>query len=256
MSVLKKLSVGLSSSGGRNNRGRITSYHRGGGHKRRYRYIDFNRKLLDIGGVVVSLEKDPNRSAFIGLVCYSNGLMTYIVAPEGLCVGDKIVTSSTGVIDESLYNRVGSMLQIKHGKVGEMLCNVELIPGKGSQLARSAGTYVQFVKNYVEDNTVLVKLRSGEFRVIPGDCFAMIGVISNIGHSDVVIGKAGKSRWLGRRPIVRGVAMNPVDHPHGGGEGKKSGSGKTPWGRITRGRKTRAKSKVSPFIIKKSVVRS
>lgn len=251
MSVLNKLTLGTGQKGGRNNRGRITVFHRGGGHKQRYRFIDFQRNLHEIGGEVVAIERDPNRTSQIALIAYSNGLISYIIAPVGLKVRDRVVTSRTGEINEEIYNRIGSVIPVKYGKPGEYLCHVELHRGKGAQLARSAGNYVQYVKKYGEDSKVVLKLRSGEYRVVDGECLAMIGVVSNVEHRDKIIGKAGKSRWLGIRPTVRGVAMNPVDHPHGGGEGKKSGGVKTPWGRITKGRKTRDKSKSVKHIIKK-----
>ena len=253
MSVIKKLTVGTCNKGGRNNWGRITVFHRGGGHKQRYRYIDFKRNLYNIGAIVLRLERDPNRTANIALISYSNGLLSYIIAPVGLNVGDKVVTTPTGALNEDIYSRVGSLIPIKYGRPGEYLSNVELYKGKGAQLARSAGSYVQFVKKDVEKNQVILKLRSGEYRILDGNCLGMIGVISNIENRDKIIGKAGKSRWLGIRPTVWGVAMNPIDHPHGGGEGKTSGGGhpRTPWGQPTKGYKTRQNKRSEKFIIKR-----
>lgn len=250
MEFLKRLSKGLKSTGGRNVAGRITSFHRGGGHKRRYRFIDWHRSVEGVVGVVKQIEHDPNRSGKIGLICYSNGLVGYSLLPEGIKEGALVSTDiTTGKLEG--VSRLGSVIALRNGKVGELLCNVELEEGKGAQLARSAGNYVQWVKEYEGMDKVLVKLRSGEFRVLDGGCKAMIGVISNEEHGDKVVGKAGKSRWLGKRPVVRGVAMNPVDHPHGGGEGKTSGSAKTPWGKVTLGAKTRKKSKVNKYRIVK-----
>jgi large subunit ribosomal protein L2 len=241
MTVLKKLSEGSRKGGGRNNTGRITVFHRGGGHKRRYRYVDLERNLVGVPAVVKEVMVDPNRTGYIALVAYSNGLLSYILAAEGVSVGDVIISGDLNRWEEKGVQRLGSVLPLKEGSAGELLCNVELIAGKGGQLARSAGSYVEFVKLEEEVGEVTVKLTSGEMKTLKEGCRAMVGSISNSPHGDEVIGKAGVSRWLGRRPVVRGVAMNPVDHPHGGGEGKKSGRNKTPWGRITKGRKTRRK---------------
>jgi len=241
---LKKLTKSIKGTGGRNAGGRITSYHRGGGHKKRYRYLDWKRSIEGVVGVVKTIEYDPNRTGRIGLIGYSNGLIGYSLLPEGIEEGSLIKTETRSGELEGV-NREGSVIALKDGKVGDLFCNVELVAGKGGQLARAAGSYVRWVKEYAGINKVLVKLRSGEYRILDGECKGMIGVVSNIGHSEEEVGKAGKSRWLGRRPVVRGVAMNPIDHPHGGGEGKTSGSAKTPWGKVTLGAKTRKKSKVN-----------
>lgn len=241
MDVLKKLSKGVGGTGGRNYTGRITVWHRGGGHKQRYRYIDLLRNLYGVPGIVKEIIKDPNRTGKIALIAYSNGLLSYILAPEKLSVGDVIVSGDLKRWEPLGIQRLGSVLELSEGSAGEQLCNVELIAGKGGQLARSAGTFVEFVKIDPEKGEVTVKLTSGQLRILKATCRATVGVISNVQHEDRIIGKAGVSRWLGRRPVVRGVAMNPVDHPHGGGEGKKSGRNKTPWGRITKGQKTRRK---------------
>ena len=248
--IKKRLTINTVSKGGRSNRGKITAYHRGGGHKRRYRFVDFERSLLNVPGVILKIESDPMRTGNIGLVCYSNGIVSYILVPEGLKEGDYIITGNTTTEDNDI-SRVGSIINLRDGVVGEFLCNVELVPGKGGQVARSAGGYVQFVKKFDNEDKVLLKLRSGEHRIFSGECKATVGIVSDIKHRDNIVGKAGVKRWLGRRPVVRGVAMNPVDHPHGGGEGKKSGRNKTPWGRITKGRKTRKKNKINKLIVKK-----
>jgi len=249
--VVKKLLIGLKSSGGRNNKGRITAYHRGGGHKRKYRFIDFERKLEEIPGVIKSIERDPNRSANIALVSYSNGLVSYVIAPEGLKVGDIIISGLTTIWEALGVGRLGSIIKIQEGKVGEYLSNIEYFPGTGAQVARAAGGFVQFIKKYEENNKVLLKLKSGEYRIFEGICKAMIGIVSNEQNINKSLVKAGNTRWLGKRPIVRGVAMNPVDHPHGGGEGKKSGKGKTPWGWNTKGTKTSSERNKKLIIRKK-----
>jgi large subunit ribosomal protein L2 len=241
----KSLTRPLKKSGGRNNLGRITSRHRGGGHKRKYRVIDFKRGKEGTAEVI-SIEYDPNRTSRIALVRYEDGEKTYIIAPNEIKVGDKIRSSN----DADL--KPGNTLELLSIPVGTFIHNVELKPGKGGQIARSAGNYAQLVakdKKYCQ-----VKLPSGEVRMIMSTCKATIGVVGNTDHENISIGKAGRSRWLGIRPQTRGVAMNPVDHPMGGGEGKTSGGGHpvSPWGLPAKGLKTRKKKKLSSkFIIKK-----
>jgi large subunit ribosomal protein L2 len=234
-----RLTEGLTKSGGRNNNGRITSRHRGGGHKRLYRMIDFKRDNQGIEGTVARLEYDPNRTAHIALIVYVNGDKRYILAPQGLCAGDKVISSAEAEISP------GNAMPLSNIRLGTMIHNVEMKPGKGGQMARTAGAGIQLMGK--ENGKAILKLPSGEFRRVDLRCVATIGVVSNAEHANQKIGKAGRSRWLGKRPHVRGVAMNPVDHPHGGGEGRTSGGRHpvTPWGVPTKGRKTRAKNKTS-----------
>ncbi len=235
----KSLTKGLSKKGGRNNNGRITARHRGGGHKRLYRIIDFKRDNFGIEGRVARLEYDPNRTAHIALVVFSNGEKRYILAPQGLRPGDVVMSGPDADI------RPGNALPLEKIRVGTLLHNVELKPGKGGQLARSAGASIQLMGK--EGGRAVLKMPSGEFRRVDIRCMASIGVMGNADHSNAKIGKAGRSRWLGKRPHVRGVAMNPVDHPHGGGEGRTSGGRHpvTPWGVPTKGHKTRKLNKAS-----------
>ncbi|MCF7822293.1 MAG: 50S ribosomal protein L2 [Mariprofundaceae bacterium] len=235
----KSLTEGLKKSGGRNNNGRITSAHRGGGHKRLYRMVDFKRDNLGVEGKVARLEYDPNRTAHIALVVFSNGEKRYILAPQGLRPGDSVMSGPDAEV------RPGNALPLANIRVGTMLHNVEMKPGKGGQMARSAGVGIQLMGK--EGAMAILKLPSGEFRRVEIRCMASIGVIGNSDHSNRKVGKAGRSRWLGIRPNVRGVAMNPVDHPHGGGEGRTSGGRHpvTPWGVPTKGHKTRSKNKTS-----------
>lgn len=241
----KKLTVGLRKTGGRNNLGAITSWHRGGGHKRLYRIIDFKRNNLDVKAVVERIEYDPNRTAFIALIKYDDLTYSYILAPQKLKVGDEVISSDSADI------KIGNTLSLKHIPVGTTIHNVEMKPGKGGQIARSAGSYVQLVGK--DSGYAQIKLRSGELRLVPLSCKATIGVVSNSDHQNVNYGKAGRKRWLGRKPVVRGVVMNPVDHPHGGGEGKTSGGRHpvTPWGKPTKGKKTRKIKFTSKYIIKR-----
>ena len=241
----KSLTKGISKTGGRNNQGRITSWHRGGGHKKLYRIIDFKRNKIDISAIVERIEYDPNRTAFIALIKYEDGKYSYILAPQKLSVGDKVISSQDADI------KIGNCLPLKFIPVGTALHNVEMKVGKGGQIARSAGTSVDLVGK--DSGYAQIKLRSGEFRLVPLDCKATIGVVSNSDQKNINLGKAGRNRWLGWRPHVRGVAMNPVDHPHGGGEGKTSGGRHpvTPWGFPTKGKKTRKNKRTSKFIIKK-----
>ncbi len=238
----KSLTVPLKSTGGRNNQGRITVRFRGGGHKRRYRIIDFRRDKWGVPAKVAAIEYDPNRSARIALLHYADGEKRYILWPEGLKVGDTVMAGPDAEI------KVGNALPIKYIPVGTFVHNVELIPGKGGQIARAAGTYAQIMAK--EGDYAHVRLPSGEVRLIHVNCMATIGQVGNIDHENIVIGKAGRNRWLGRRPHVRGTAMNPVDHPHGGGEGKTKGKHPvSPWGWCTKGMKTRKPKKVSDAFI-------
>lgn len=241
----KSLLAPLKKSGGRNNLGRVTSRFRGGGHKRRYRIIDFKRNESTVAEVL-SIEYDPNRTARIALIKYEDGTKNYIIAPDGMKVGEKIESNNEADL------KSGNTLTLSAIPVGTFIHNIELKPGKGAQIARSAGTSAQIVAK--DDKYSQVKLPSGEVRMINNNCKATIGVVSNIDHENISLGKAGRSRWLGRRPHVRGVAMNPVDHPMGGGEGKTSGGGHpvSPWGLPAKGYKTRKKKNISnKFIVKK-----
>ena len=242
----KSLVTTLKKSGGRNNNGRITVRRRGGGHKRKYRMIDFKRNKFDVAATVERLEYDPNRSAFIALITYTDGEKAYILAPQRLKAGDTVIASKSADI------MPGNALPLKNIPVGTVVHNVELKPGKGGQMARSAGTYVQIIGR--DGANTQLRLASGETRAVNEECMATVGAVSNQDHSNTQLGKAGRARWLGRRPKVRGVAMNPVDHPHGGGEGKTSGGRHpvTPWGKPTKGRKTRAPKKPSNKMIIRS----
>jgi len=241
----KSLTVGFVRGTGRNNQGRITCRHKGGGHKRRYRIIDFKRDKIGIPAKVVAIEYDPNRSARIALLVYADGEKRYILWPDGLKVGDTVVSGPDAEI------KVGNALPLRNIPVGTIVHNVELKPGKGGQLARAAGAFAQ-IMGKVGDYAQL-RLPSGELRLVHLDCMATIGQVGNLDHENIVIGKAGRSRWLGIRPTVRGTAMNPVDHPHGGGEGRTFGKHPvTPWGQPTKGYKTRRSKKYSDrFIIKR-----
>jgi len=241
----KSLTVGFVRGTGRNNQGRITCRHKGGGHKRRYRIIDFRRDKIGVPAKVAAIEYDPNRSARIALLVYADGEKRYIIWPEGLKVGDTVVSGPDAEI------KVGNALPLRNIPVGTIVHNVELKPGKGGQLARSAGSFAQLMGK-VGDYAQL-RLPSGELRLVHLDCMATIGQVGNLDHENIVIGKAGRSRWLGIRPTVRGTAMNPVDHPHGGGEGRTFGKHPvTPWGQPTKGYKTRRSKKYSDrFIIKR-----
>ena len=239
------LTEGLRKSGGRNNTGRITVRFRGGGHKRRYRLIDFKRAKFDVAATVERLEYDPNRSAFIALIRYEDGVKAYILAPQRLAVGDQVISGLRADI------KPGNALQLKNIPVGTIVHNVELKAGKGGQLARSAGTYVQLVGK--DQGYAQIRLSSGELRMVRGECMATIGAVSNPDRQNISLGKAGRTRWLGFRPHVRGVAMNPVDHPHGGGEGRTSGGRHpvTPWGKPTKGKKTRNNKKTDKLIMRR-----
>jgi len=241
----KSLLAPLPKTGGRNNQGRITTRFRGGGHKRQYRLIDFKRNKMDIPAKVFSIEYDPNRGARIALLHYVDGEKRYILAPQNMKVGDTIISSETADI------KPGNAMSLKVVPLGSLVHNVEMKPGKGGQLARGAGNYAQVMAK--EGSYTLLKLPSGEMRLVLSTCKATIGQLSNSDHNSISLGKAGRKRWLGRRPHVRGVAMNPVDHPLGGGEGRSSGGRHpvSPWGMPAKGFKTRKKSKPSnKFIVK------
>jgi large subunit ribosomal protein L2 len=245
----KSLLVPLKKSGGRNFYGRITTRHIGGGHKRMLRLIDFKRDLLDVPAKVIAIEYDPNRTARIALLEYPNNVKKYILSPQGLKVGEEIITSD----QKNAEIKDGNCLPLRHIPSGTMIHNIELVKGKGGQIVRGAGSSAQIMAK--EDKWAHVRLPSGEVRLINLDCRATVGQVSNIEHETITWGKAGRMRWRGIRPTVRGLAMNPVDHPHGGGEGK-SGQGNphpvTPWGKPTKGYKTRNKTKYSnKFIIKR-----
>jgi len=235
----KSLLAPLKKSGGRNNKGRITSRRRGGGHRRHYRIIDFKRDKFDIPARVDSIEYDPNRSAHIALLIYADGEKRYILAPQKLDVGATVISSESAPI------KVGNSLMLENIPAGSVVHNIEMKPGKGGQLTRSAGAGAQIMAK--EGDYVTLKLPSGEMRMIHKRCRATLGAVGNREHENISLGKAGRSRWLGRRPKVRGVAMNPVDHPMGGGEGRSSGGRhpSTPWGKPTKGYKTRKKNKAS-----------
>ncbi|OEU69834.1 MAG: 50S ribosomal protein L2 [Desulfovibrio sp. S3730MH75] len=241
----KALTKGLTKKAGRNNNGRVTSRHRGGGTKRLYRIIDFKRNKVEVPATVASIEYDPNRSARIALLHYADGEKRYILAPVGLNQGDKILAGEKADI------KPGNALLLKNVPVGTIVHNIELHPGKGGQFCRAAGTYAQLVAK--EGKYALIRMPSGEVRKVLATCCATVGQVGNIQHEKINIGKAGRNRWLGRRPKVRGVAMNPVDHPLGGGEGKSSGGRHpcSPWGMPAKGYKTRNKKKPSSKLIVK-----
>lgn len=241
----KSLTEGLTKKGGRNNNGRITARRIGGGAKRLYRKVDFKRAKWDVPATVERLEYDPNRTAFIALIRYQDGEVSYIVAPQRLAVGDTVVTSTTADI------KPGNVLPLKNIPVGTIIHNIEMKPKKGAQMVRSAGCYAQLVGR--EAGYALVKLTSGELRRVPDQCLATIGAVSNPDNMNKVLGKAGRKRHMGKRPSVRGVVMNPFDHPHGGGEGKSSGGRHpvTPWGKKTRGPKTRKNKSTDRLIVRR-----
>ncbi|PNG25116.1 50S ribosomal protein L2 [Methylocella silvestris] len=240
---LKQLTEGKSSSGGRNNNGRITVRFRGGGHKQTYRIIDFKRRKLDVAAKVERIEYDPNRTSFIALIRYEDGEQSYIIAPQRLSVGDEVVSSQQADV------KPGNAMPLASMPVGTIVHNIEMKIGKGGAMVRSAGTFAQVVGR--DQGYVIIRLNSGEQRLIHGQCFATVGAVSNPDHMNASIGKAGRSRWLGRRPHNRGVTMNPVDHPHGGGEGRTSGGRHpvTPWGKPTKGKKTRSNKSTTKFIV-------
>jgi large subunit ribosomal protein L2 len=242
---VKKLTEGLTKKGGRNNTGRLTARRRGGGHKRLYRMVDFKRLKFDVPAKVARLEYDPNRSAFIALVEYEDGELSYILAPQRLAIGDTVISGRRVDI------KPGNAMPLASIPVGTIVHNVEMKAGKGGQIARAAGTYVQLVGR--DSGYALLRLGSGEVRMVRAECMASIGAVSNPDQANTKLGKAGRKRWIGKRPAVRGVAMNPVDHPHGGGEGRTSGGRHpvTPWGKPTKGAKTRRNKKTNALIVRR-----
>ena len=240
---LKSLTIGKNSTGGRNNLGRITSRHKGAGHKNKYREIDFYRKKDDIKAKIERIEYDPNRSAYVALIKYEDGVMKYIIAPNKLSIGDEVVSGRNKEI------KIGNSMPLSDIPAGTDIHNIELSPNGGGKIARSAGSSAQI--SGMDDNYCIIKLKSGEVRKIISTARATIGVVSNSDHQNIKIGKAGRNRWKGKRPQTRGVAMNPVDHPHGGGEGKTSGgrSPVSPWGQSAKGLKTRTNKRTNKFII-------
>jgi large subunit ribosomal protein L2 len=242
---VKALTEGLSKKGGRNNTGRITVRFQGGGHKRTYRLIDFKRRKFDVEGTVERIEYDPNRSAFIALINYADGEQRYIIAPQRLAPGDKVIAS-----EKAVDVKPGNTMPLQFIPVGSIIHNVEMKPGKGGQIARSAGAYAQLVGR--DAGMAILRLNSGEQRLVPGSCLASIGAVSNPDHGNTNYGKAGRSVWRGKRPHVRGVVMNPVDHPHGGGEGRTSGGRHpvTPWGKPTKGARTRSNKSTDKMIMR------
>lgn len=241
---VKQLCEGLTGSGGRNNQGRITARRRGGGHKRTWRRIDFRRTKFDVPATVERLEYDPNRTAFIALVKYEDGELAYILAPQRLGVGDVVISG------EKTDVKPGNAMRLASVPVGTIVHNVELKAGAGGKIARSAGTYAQLVGR--DQGYAILRLSSGEQRKVRAECMATVGAVSNPDKQNENHAKAGRSRWLGKRPSVRGVAMNPVDHPHGGGEGRTSGGRHpvTPWGKPTKGKKTRSNKATDKFILR------
>jgi large subunit ribosomal protein L2 len=242
---VKSLTEGLTGKGGRNNMGRVTARYMGGGHKRTYRKIDFKRRKFDVQGTVEHLEYDPNRTAFIALVKYDDGELAYILAPQRISAGDKVIASQS-----SVDVKPGNAMPLAAMPVGTIVHNVEMKPEKGGQIARSAGTYVQLVGR--DQDMAILRLNSGETRLVSGRCMATIGAVSNQDHMNTNDGKAGRTRWRGKRPHVRGVVMNPVDHPHGGGEGRTSGGRHpvSPWGKPTKGKRTRKNKATDKFIMR------
>ncbi len=242
---VKQLTEGLSKKGGRNNAGRITARRRGGGHKRLYRKIDFKRAKFDVPATVERVEYDPNRSAFIALIKYQDGEQSYILAPQRLNVGDTVVSGERADI------KPGNAMPLRSIPIGTIVHNVELKAAGGGKLARAGGTYVQLVGR--DQGYALLKLTSGEVRMVRAECMATIGAVSNADKSNIKLGKAGRKRWLGKRPAVRGVAMNPIDHPHGGGEGRTSGGRHpvTPWGKPTKGKRTRSNKQTDRLILRR-----
>ena len=241
----KDLTDGMRGTGGRNNHGHITARRRGGGHKRRYRMVDFKRRKFGVEATVERLEYDPNRTAFIALVKYDDGEKSYILAPQRLRLGDKVVSGETVDI------KPGNAMPMQSIPVGTIVHNIEMKIGRGGQLARSAGTYAQIIGK--DQGYAQLRLSSGELRMVRAECMATVGAVSNPDQQNIKIGKAGRKRWMGKRPSVRGVAMNPVDHPHGGGEGKTSGGRHpvTPWGKGTKGTKTRHNKRTDRFIMRR-----
>jgi large subunit ribosomal protein L2 len=241
---VKTLTEGLTGKGGRNNHGRITARRRGGGHKRLYRVVDFKRLKMDVPATVERIEYDPNRSAFIALLRYEDGEQSYILAPQRVSVGDTVISG------EQVDVKPGNAMPLSNTPIGTIIHNVEMKRGKGGQIARAAGTYVQLVGR--DSGYAILRLNSGETRMVRAECMATVGAVSNPDNSNIKLGKAGRKRWMGKRPSVRGVAMNPVDHPHGGGEGRTSGGRHpvTPWGKPTKGKRTRSNRATDKHIVR------
>jgi large subunit ribosomal protein L2 len=240
---VKTLTEGLNKSGGRNNKGRVTAFRKSGGHKRSYRVVDFKRRKLDVPATVERIEYDPNRTAFIALIRYKDGELSYILAPQRLAVGDTVVASAQADV------KPGNAMPMSAMPIGTIVHNVEMKLGRGGAIARSAGSYAQVVGR--DGSYAILRLNSGEQRLVLSSCFATVGAVSNPDHMNISLGKAGRSRWLGIKPSVRGVAMNPIDHPHGGGEGRTSGGRHpvTPWGKPTKGKKTRSNKATTKFVV-------
>ncbi len=241
---VKTLTEGLTKKAGRNNLGRVTARRRGGGHKRLYRKVDFKRRKFDMPATIERLEYDPNRSAFLALLKYEDGELSYIIAPQRVGPGDTVISG------EHVDVKPGNAMPLANTPIGTIVHNVEMKPEKGGQIARAAGTYVQLVGR--DTGHAILRLNSGEMRMVRAECMATIGAVSNPDNSNIKLGKAGRKRWLGKRPSVRGVAMNPVDHPHGGGEGRTSGGRHpvTPWGKSTKGKRTRSNHASDKFIVR------
>ena len=241
----RTLTEGLYNKAGRNNNGRITARRRGGGHKRRYRVIDFKRLKYGVEAIVERLEYDPNRTAFIALIKYTDDQLSYILAPQRLSIGDKVISG------EAVDIKPGNAMPMQSIPVGTIIHNIEMKTGKGGQIARSAGTYAQIIGK--DQGYAQLRLSSGELRLVRSECMATIGAVSNPDQQNIKLGKAGRNRWLGKRPSVRGVAMNPIDHPHGGGEGRTSGGRHpvTPWGKPTKGKRTRSNKKTDRLIMRR-----
>ncbi|MFQ5766059.1 MAG: 50S ribosomal protein L2 [Rhodospirillales bacterium] len=241
----KSLTEGLRAKGGRNNNGRITARRRGGGHKRRYRIVDFKRLKHGVEATVERLEYDPNRTAFIALIKYADGELSYILAPQRVRPGDKVISGD--IVDV----KPGNAMPMQSIPVGTIIHNVEMKPGRGGQIARSAGTYAQIIGK--DQGYAQLRLNSGELRMVRAECMATVGAVSNPDQQNIKLGKAGRKRWLGKKPQVRGVAMNPIDHPHGGGEGRSSGGRHpvSPWGKPTKGKRTRSNKKTDALIMRR-----
>lgn len=241
---VKPLTEGLNKSGGRNNTGRVSIWHRGGGHKRTYRLVDFKRTKRGVSATVERLEYDPNRTAFIALIKYEDGELSYILAPQRLAPGDKVIAN------DKVDVKPGNAMPLANMPIGTIVHNVEMKQGKGGQIARAAGAYVQLVGR--DSGYAILRLNSGETRMVPSACMATVGAVSNPDNSNVSLSKAGRTRWKGRKPVVRGVAMNPIDHPHGGGEGRTSGGRHpvTPWGKSTKGKRTRTNKASDKYILR------
>ena len=241
---VKPLTEGLNKSGGRNNTGRVSIWHRGGGHKRTYRLVDFKRTKRGVPATVERLEYDPNRTAFIALIKYEDGELSYILAPQRLAPGDKVIAN------DKVDVKPGNAMPLASMPIGTIVHNVEMKQGKGGQIARAAGAYVQLVGR--DSGYAILRLNSGETRMVPSACMATVGAVSNPDNSNVSLSKAGRTRWKGRKPVVRGVAMNPIDHPHGGGEGRTSGGRHpvTPWGKSTKGKRTRTNKASDKYILR------